>query len=369
MNGSFRRAATRGALASLALFGLPALATDEFRVSEAQMRSLGITLQTLAQPRPIAGQTYPAQVAVPRSAERVISAPVEGMVSQVLVDENTPVKAGQALLRFDSPGFGALQLKLLEAAAAERLAETALARARMLLSEGVIAQRRLDEAEAAAGNARAQLVQAKAAVRLAGVDEPAIDAVAGGKKLLDALIIRTKQAGTVLRIDVKPGQRVAAGDLLMRLGDLEQLWLEIQIPAEQARRVQDAGAITVVGREASAEALSVGATVGESQTVMLRANVSSGAQRLRPGEFVQVQVPFADSRNAWALPLGAVAYRDKNAYVFVHTPEGFIARPVTVVASAGQSVNVNGELKSGDAVAVSGVIALKGAWLGEGGDN
>jgi multidrug efflux pump subunit AcrA (membrane-fusion protein) len=53
--------------------------------------------------------------------------------------------------------------------------------------------------------------------------------------------------------------------------------------------------------------------------------------------------------------------------VFVRTLDGFEARPVTVSASAGQRVRVQGALKAGDAVAVSGVVALKGAWLNEGG--
>ena len=45
----------------------------------------------------------------------------------------------------------------------------------------------------------------------------------------------------------------------------------------------------------------------------------------------------------------------------------FRSRPVTVVSSAGQSVQVAGDLKPGQEVAVTSVIALKAAWQGKSG--
>lgn len=44
-----------------------------------------------------------------------------------------------------------------------------------------------------------------------------------------------------------------------------------------------------------------------------------------------------------------------------------MAKPVTVVSSADQSVQLTGDLKSGQAVAASSVIALKAAWQGKSG--
>ncbi len=49
--------------------------------------------------------------------------------------------------------------------------------------------------------------------------------------------------------------------------------------------------------------------------------------------------------------------------MFVRTPEGFEARKVKVTASAGQSVRLEGTINAGEQIAVSGVVALKGAWL------
>jgi len=78
-------------------------------------------------------------------------------------------------------------------------------------------------------------------------------------------------------------------------------------------------------------------------------------------------VPFAANAAGWALPLAAVARQDDQAFVFVRTDKGFVARPVSVVSSAGASVQVAGDLKPGQEVATASVIALKAAWQGKSG--
>ena len=94
-----------------------------------------------------------------------------------------------------------------------------------------------------------------------------------------------------------------------------------------------------------------------------------GGELLRPGEVVQVKVPFAENAAGWALPLPAIARQDDKAYVFVRTEKGFVAQPVNVISSAGQSVQITGNLRAGQQVATGSVIALKAAWLGKSGSN
>jgi cobalt-zinc-cadmium efflux system membrane fusion protein len=46
-----------------------------------------------------------------------------------------------------------------------------------------------------------------------------------------------------------------------------------------------------------------------------------------------------------------VVRQGDKAYVFVRTEKGFVATPVTVLASAGQSVRVKGALQAGQEIA------------------
>ena len=130
-----------------------------------------------------------------------------------------------------------------------------------------------------------------------------------------------------------------------------------------------------MGRDVMATPSSIGSMVSDSQTVILRAQVMRGAERLRVGEYVQAQVPFANgvspqgasAREGWPVPVQAVVRQGDKAYVFVRTPKGFVAQAVNVLTSSGQQLQVQGQLASGQEIAVSSVIALKAAWLGKSG--
>lgn len=364
------RAGARCVLASAVLlpFAAQAAAPAEFAVSAEQMRALGVTVQRLDKPRAIRGLSYPARVILPPAQDVAISAPVAGVVEQVLVSEHEPVLAGQPLLRLASPEFGELQLAALQAANRNRLAQQELRREQQLFAEGIVPERRLREAEAAASDSRAAARHAEAALRLAGLDAPAIARLtAASHPLQPSLTVKSRSAGLVVDLLARPGQRVAAADPLLRITDPSQLLLDIQLPAQRADAWAKDRDITVIGRSVTARAMQAGAVVGEGQTVSLRARVTAGVAQLRPGEFVQVQVPFVERTDAWPLPLVAVVRQGEQAYVFVRTTKGFEARPVTVLDGAGEAVSVQGPLKAGDAVAVSSVIALKAAWLGESG--
>lgn len=347
----------------------PLHAADEFKVSPAQLQALGIQLQRLDQPSPITGMAYPARVVLPPSQEAVLSAPLAGGIDQLLVTENEAVRPGQPLVRLMSPELGELQLRLAEAASKARLSQKALSRERGLLADGIVPERRVQEAEAAAAEDSARLSHAQSALRLAGGDAALIRSVLEGGPMQDAVLLRARSAGVVTKIDVKPGQRVQAAEALLRVSDTRKLWLDVQVPADrQAQLALKGAALTGVDRDLQARALGFGPIVSDNQTVTLRAEVTRGSGALRIGEAVQIRVPFAAAQG-WAVPVPAVARQDDKAYVFVRTPQGFVATPVTVQAGAGQSLLVAGELKSGQEIAVSSVIALKAAWLGKGGSN
>lgn len=376
MPSSLLRRAWPGALAVAVLAMAshqPARAADEFAISPAQVQSLGVQVRKLGPPAAIEGAVLPARVALPPRQDQVVSTPVAGVVDQLLVSDNEVVKAGQPLLRLTGPELGELQLRLIEAASRARLSAAALQRERQLFNEGVVPERRVLEAQAAAAEDEARRRHAEAALRLAGLDAADIRKVADGEPVGAALVLRAPSDGVVSELMVKPGQRVAAAEPLLHVADMRRLWLEIQVPLARQGELKLAKGtpLGVVGRDVRATALSLSSGAADNQTLTLRAELAPGASGLRVGEFVQVRVPFAAARDgaAWAVPLGAVMRDGDKAYVLVRTAKGFVAKPVTVLASAGQDVNVQGDLQPGQEIATTSVIALKAAWQGKGGAN
>ncbi|WP_298206401.1 efflux RND transporter periplasmic adaptor subunit, partial [Acidovorax sp.] len=226
--------------------------------------------------------------------------------------------------------------------------------------------RRVQEAQAALQEAEATLKQAKTALRLSGMSMSAIDKVAASGNPQDSLVLAATQAGVVTEIKAKPGQRVDSTTPLMHLAQTGTLWLEIQVPVVESASWATGTKLKVQGRDITAQIMSSSAMVASgSQMVVMRALVQGNAGQVRPGELLTVELPVAAKAGAWDLPLSSVAHDGDQAYVFVRTPDGFEARPVKVSASSGQRVRVQGPVKAGEEVAVSGVVALKGAWLNE----
>lgn len=336
----------------------------KFGVAAPQIQALGIQTMQLQNQSDAMTATFPAQVIVPPTAEKVVSSPVTGMVAQLLVQQNQVVKSGTPLVRIASMELGQLQLQLLQASTRATLARQAAQRERQLFDEGIIPQRRVQETQAALKESDAAFNHAKAMLRLSGMSATTIERIAASGKLQDSITLSATQAGIVTEISVKPGQRIEAATALMNVAQTESLWLDIQLPASENTHKLAGMKIKVQGRDITARILSASPTVSSSsQTVMLRAAIEGKTDQIRPGEFVTVELPVAAMQGSWDVPLSAVAHDGKQAYVFVRTPDGFEARPVTITASAGQRVRMQGPLKAGEQIAVSGVVALKGAWL------
>ncbi len=356
--------------AALALaFSVNATAAErqsKFPVTEQQMAAMSIQTELLKRDAEPVVLSLPAQVSVPANREQIVSTPLAGLAVELYVQPNQVVKQGAPLLRLVVPELGPLQLQLMQAGTRAMLARQAAQREKALFSEGIIALRRMQEAQAALADSEAGLRQAKAALRLAGVPVAAIDRIAASGRLEDGLTLHAARGGIVTSIEVKPGQRVEPANALLHLAQTDRLALEIQAPAAEAATWRAGGKLKLQGRAGSATIVSVSPTVvAGSQTVAIRAELDGNATGLRPGEFVTVQLPLSADSASWDVPLTALAHEGNQAYVFVRSAGGFEARQVKTVGSAGQRVRIQGALKAGERIAVSGVVALKGSWLGE----
>jgi multidrug efflux pump subunit AcrA (membrane-fusion protein) len=361
---SLRRRSLWLALVSALAGPAGAAPAAEFAVNPAQLQALGVATQKLTHPSAAMSAPAPARVILPPELDTLVSAPVDGVVTQLLVSAQDPVRPGQPLLRLASPALGEMQLRLMEAGTRLQLARQTLDRERRLFDEGIVPERRVQEAQASQRSAEAALRQAEAALRLAGVGEATLQRVAAGGRLDDVLTVPSRAAGWVTALEVRPGQRVREADVLVRLANPREVWLEAQLPVGAV--VAAGQPVAVVGRDVSAVAQSLGPLVGEGQTQTLRARVTRGASLLRPGEVVQVNVSRTGG-SGWALPQAAVVHHEGQAYVFVRGGRGFVATPVQMLGGAAGIAQVTGDLKPGQEVAVRAVVALKSAWLGHGG--
>jgi RND family efflux transporter MFP subunit len=326
-----------------------------------QLKSLGVETIVVGESSAARAGNYPAQVRVPNEQMRVLAAPVGGMVEMLAVAPGSTVKRGQVLAHLASPQALELQRDALQASSQSALQQQNLKRDEQLFGEGLIAESRLQTTRAAAQQASAQAGERKQGLALAGV-QPG--------KLGGPLVLTAALDGVVLEQGVQLGQRVEAATLIYRIAKLSPLWLEIQAPVELAASLRVGMPVKVANSEVSGKLIAIGGAVDTaSQTILLRASVSAGAEQLRPGQVLEVELSSA-AGNMQRLPAAALARNQGASIVFVQTTSTdkettFVARPLRIVSQGGDSVVVDG-LKAGERVAVKGVSSLKAMLTGVG---
>lgn len=351
-------------LLALASLLAPAWASDKLiPLTPAQRATLRIATLPLAAHAGAVAVGLPARVAIPPAQERLVAAPVAGVVSEVRVAANDTVKAGQTLAVLKSESLIGAQREMAQAAVQHRLAKETLERDEALFREGIVAESRVQAARANLAQAAAALNERRAWLRFMGLGQAAIQAAEKGERLSDSLALASPIAGVVLEQVAMVGARLEPSAMLFKVARLDPLWLEIQAPAELAARVQAGQKVVVPGTQAQGVVISVGRAVSEAQTVVIRARVSGGALRLNQNVAARIEGVAGDRQ--WRVPVKAVVRQAGQSWVFVERPGGFEPEAVKVLSQSAQSVAIDGPFSGEEKVAIEGVAALKAAWQGQ----
>ncbi len=296
--------------------------------------------------------TFQGTVILPPQATMVVSAPLAGVVQDIGVGVGQSVRAGQTVARLMSSQLLEWQRDTRQAQSNAKLAQAKLQRDEQLAAEGLIAQVRLQETRNQYEIAQSIAAERRQAMQLAG-------GVAESNQPL--LALNAAVAGTVMEVLATPGQRVEMGMPVLRIARAGLLAVELQATLAQARTLRVGDSITLEGCRTPARLAAIAPSVNaNNQSVVLRADFQSTEPCLRINQFVQASVKSSantantvNTVNTVHVPASATVQRDGKAYAFVRKPQGFA--PVAVE-----------DVRSGDAIAVQGIAALKGAWMGLG---
>jgi RND family efflux transporter MFP subunit len=334
---------------------------EPINVRTAQMASLGIQTAVINPAQTTRAAAYPAQVRVPNAQMRLVSAPFAGMISVLAVAPGERVRRDQVVAELASPSALELQREALQASNQTALLQKALKRDEQLFAEGLIPESRFQATQAASAQANALSNERRQSLALAGITP----GKTGG-----TVALRSPIDGVVMEQGVQLGQRVEPSAMIVSLAKLSPLWLEIQAPLPVAASLREGTTVKLVDSDINGKLIAIGRAVDAgSQTVLLRAEVVAGAQRLTPGQVVEVEIAD-NSQIGVQLPATALVRHEGKTYVFVQTAGDdkgatFESRPVRIVSQGGDSVTAD-SVKAGEKVAIKGVSGLKAMLAGVG---
>lgn len=354
----------------LAIFlQIPVMACAEelIALTQDEQKNLGIVTAPALPIKQYPIVTAPATVVIPPANERVVSSTQPGIVTQVLVANGDQVSKDQVLLLMTSPELVNLQAKFLNADNALKQVNISLERNKKLFREGVIAEKRVLESELQFNSAQFQVNEARQLLELAGMGAKEINVLAQTQKMHQVLTVRAPSPGVILERMITAGSHVDSMTPLYRIGNLQELWLEISVPQELHQRIKSGDSVVLQNSDSTAQIAVLGQNVNpDNQTLSIRAKLQSNTPKLWPGQKLSVQILEKLSSKAYKVPAVALAQHQGTAYVFARRKEGFALLPVQVIANEANETIISGELGESEIIAVKGSVTLKAKWLGLG---
>lgn len=352
---------------ALAFPGLAIAQEAALRLTPEQITHIGVRTAAPEAVSALPLARAPGRVVLPPAKEFVVSALQAGVVTHVNVPLGVKVATGQILAEIRSTALLDVQRSLLDAASAFSVAKAKLDRDETLLREGVISRLRWQETRSDFDRAQATLRAAEQTLLASGLSAAAVEKLKSGRQIDSRLDIRAPTDGVVLERMAVVGQRVDALAPLFRIGKLDELWLEVDMPQERLHEIKLGDRVSVESPKAMARIIEVGQNVDpQSQSALVRAVVEQGADELRPGMHLNVQLMHRSTDHIFRVPVAAVFSFEGKNYVFVKTADGFETREVAVAGQEAYNVTIHEGLNPGESVAVQGVAALKAAWVGMG---
>ncbi|MGZ6589810.1 MAG: efflux RND transporter periplasmic adaptor subunit [Solirubrobacteraceae bacterium] len=342
-------------------------AETEVKLSQAQIQSLGVRVVHPISSRTDQTLAFPAQIVIPTPQLWVVSAPVAGMVSSLSVARGDQVKQGQPLMILESPSFVSLQREYLHAVQQEVLVTQQLRRNSELFKGNAVPWRVVETSQTEARQASIAVAERRQMLRLSGISDTALSRLTDEAAITAVLSVNAPEAGTVVDIVIAPGQRIEQSAPLLKLARLSTLWVEIAVPASGVRAIRPGARVDVEGYDTPGRVVLVSETTdAATQTVLVRAEVPNTGE-LRPGQTAAARISFlSPGEAAWEIPYSALIRRGEVASFFVAIEGGFRLVPVTLIAEDQDHVVISGAITDKDAVAISGVSALRGILQGLG---
>jgi membrane fusion protein (multidrug efflux system) len=302
-------------------------------------------------------ETWPSTLSVIGSAAAIqgvtVSADLPGTIDKIHFESGQWVHEGDVLVDLDTRQERA-QLASLEAQ--RDLARINYGRAQELVKSGVIARSEYDNATAQQKATEAQVGDIRAAIARKTIHAP-FSGVLGIRQ-------------------VSLGQYLAAGQAIVSLQSLNPIYVNFSVPQQETPKVIPGHVLRVTngdlpGMAFTGRIVALDSVINEqTRNIQVQAIVTNKDNKLRPGMFLQVELPLGQPRQVVPLPATAINYAPYGDSVFVITdmkdPKGNPYRGVRqqivkIEGSRGDQVAIISGINPGDEVVSSGVFRLRNA--------
>jgi membrane fusion protein (multidrug efflux system) len=303
-------------------------------------------------------ETWPSTLSVIGTVAAIegvtVSADLPGTVDKIHFESGESVHEGDILVELDTRQEKA-QLANMEAQ--RDLARVQYGRSEQLVKAGVISKSEFDTAAAQQKATEAQVGDIKAAIARKTIHAP-FSGILGIRQ-------------------ISLGQYLAAGQAIVSLQSLNPIYVNFGVPQQDTQKMKIGRALHVTNTDVPGMAFNGNITALDSvineqtRNIQIQATVQNQGGKLRPGMYVQVELPLGEMRNVIPLPTSAINYAPYGDSVYVVTDikdektgktyRGVRQQIVKIEGNRGDQVAVTSGLNPGDEVVSAGVFRLRNA--------
>jgi membrane fusion protein, heavy metal efflux system len=320
------------------------------------IRTITIQTQSIPEYLEVPGRVVPD----PTRVVHVFPA-TTGRVVEMRVRQWDRVQKGQVLALIESSDASRAMADYEKARADADLKKKTLDRSTDLYSHHAIAERDVQQAEADARSANAEVNTSLDHLHLLGVDP------AGPTNQLSVLAPRS---GVVLDIGAAPGElskSVDAPQPLCTLADLDTIWIEGEIFEKDLSGLKSGEPAEITLNAYSGEkwtgrvALVGDAVDPTTRTLKVRIELANPGLRLKPDMFATVRL-LRSSSPGLLVPAAAVEHEGQSAYVFVANGNNrFERREVKIGRAVDDNIEITSGLTPGAIIVSEGAVLLRAA--------
>ncbi|MGA8270117.1 MAG: efflux RND transporter periplasmic adaptor subunit [Candidatus Sulfotelmatobacter sp.] len=301
--------------------------------------------------------TWPSTLEVIGTAEAIqgvtVGADLPGTVDKIHFESGQAVKEGDILVELDIRQERA-QLANLEAQ--RDLAKIQYGRSEQLEKAGVISKSEYDNAAAQQKATEAQVGDIKAQIARKTIHAP-FSGILGIRQ-------------------ISLGQYLAAGQAIVSLQALNPIYVNFGVPQQDEPKIVIGHSVNVTnadlpGMGFTGRITALDSVVNETtRNIQVQATFQNKSDKLRPGMFVQVELPLGKPRQVIPLPASAINYAPYGDSVYVVSEmtdpkgnkyKGVKQQVVKIEGSRGDQVAITSGINPGDEVVSAGVFRLRNA--------
>lgn len=284
-----------------------------------------------------------------------------GRVTEMRVRPWDRVVQGQTLAIIESSDASRALTDYEKARADAELKKKSLDRSSDLYAHHAVAEKDLQQAEADARSADAEVKTTLDHLHLLGVD-PASAA--------NQLTVLAPRSGVVLDVGAATGELSKSLDApqpLCTIADLDTIWVEGEIQEKDLKGIRKGAPAEITisaypGEKWSGRVAVVGDVVDPlTHTLKVRFELANPQLRLKPDMFATVRL-LRSSSQGLLIPASSVDREGQKTYVFVGTGNNrFERREVVLGRTVDESVEIVSGLTSGAVIVSEGSVLLRGA--------